>query len=348
MPYPTGVRSDYLENLGITELPKTIDEFYDFCYRLTYEDPDQNGQDDTWALQSPTTIRDFYGMGSDLWVQQDDGTVIFYGTTENYKEYLKQAKRFVEAGLVDPERDTDNDDTRRGKFYNGRVAMMRDDLDYYSRYWGASAKNKFEDANPGASIVLLDPFVSGDGNAYLWQIYPVCIQGASFAFGADCSDEVMKKVMQIKNDLVADPEFYLRCQYGEQGVHWDYDENGIARVFSDVAEEDKDPLVGSFFAAPPTPKSFNAFLLPPEDVELYSRFSQANYTPMYCEMNFYTNVENKAYSEKWTDGGTIWDETTTKMVKGEIDIDEGWEPMIQQLNELGLQEIIDGWNAILN
>ena len=40
------IRTDWLKNLGM-EMPTTIDELHDILYAFTYNDPDQNGANDT-------------------------------------------------------------------------------------------------------------------------------------------------------------------------------------------------------------------------------------------------------------------------------------------------------------
>lgn len=43
------IRADWLENLGL-EVPTTVEDFVEVAHAFTYEDPDQNGVDDTYGL----------------------------------------------------------------------------------------------------------------------------------------------------------------------------------------------------------------------------------------------------------------------------------------------------------
>ena len=43
------LRQDWLDNLGMS-MPTTLDEIKEFARACTFDDPDQNGQDDTWFM----------------------------------------------------------------------------------------------------------------------------------------------------------------------------------------------------------------------------------------------------------------------------------------------------------
>ncbi|MCK4516293.1 MAG: extracellular solute-binding protein, partial [Spirochaetaceae bacterium] len=55
------VRGDWLDKLGLSE-PQTLDEYYDVLYAFTYDDPDGNGQDDTYGLGIGYTLYDTVGV----------------------------------------------------------------------------------------------------------------------------------------------------------------------------------------------------------------------------------------------------------------------------------------------
>lgn len=89
------IRQDWLDNLGLT-VPETMDELKEVAYAFTYNDPDQNGVDDTYGLAIDgmnilcSSIGDTSGIfagfgaypGTDgmAFVEYEDGTVTWGGT----------------------------------------------------------------------------------------------------------------------------------------------------------------------------------------------------------------------------------------------------------------------------
>lgn len=61
-PPTMSVRTDWMKNVGIEKTPETLDELYDLLYAFTYDDPDQNGMDDTTGLGFSINIPATYSM----------------------------------------------------------------------------------------------------------------------------------------------------------------------------------------------------------------------------------------------------------------------------------------------
>lgn len=82
------IRTDWLENLGL-KAPTTMDELIEVAKAFRYNDPDGNGQDDTWGIgfqkaivsedgASPGSYEGFfaaYGAYAKAWVKGDDGKI---------------------------------------------------------------------------------------------------------------------------------------------------------------------------------------------------------------------------------------------------------------------------------
>lgn len=102
---PVVWRTDWLENVGITEIPKTLEEFEEAFYKFAKEDPDGNGKDDTYGL-SETGIRTIYGaFGSyrGKWLLDDEGKVVYGDVKPEMKEALALLNKWYEDGVLDPE-----------------------------------------------------------------------------------------------------------------------------------------------------------------------------------------------------------------------------------------------------
>lgn len=102
--YGLGYRTDWAENVGITEMPRTIDEVYNMMYEFTYGDPDGNGKDDTYAMElcsymGPLDImQTWFGVGNG-WYEDADGKLYPVHMQEEYLEALQWFKKCYDEGL---------------------------------------------------------------------------------------------------------------------------------------------------------------------------------------------------------------------------------------------------------
>ena len=109
------IRKDWLEKIGYDHYPETVDEFYDVCYKFTHNDPDGNGQDDTFgmiltSLATPIQVMTIWcGAPNTYGVKDGQLQPAFY--FDEYLEGLNFVKKLNDEGLVnqswatyDPER----------------------------------------------------------------------------------------------------------------------------------------------------------------------------------------------------------------------------------------------------
>lgn len=114
LPYMSNlaVRTDWLENLGLS-MPTDLDSFYDVLHAFTFDDPDQNGQDDTIGyVGTMAGMRTFshtfgaYGIPLDTNVRPillDDGTVTTYMKHPNYLEAINYLRKLYQDGILLPD-----------------------------------------------------------------------------------------------------------------------------------------------------------------------------------------------------------------------------------------------------
>lgn len=99
------IRKDWLDNLGMDE-PTTIDELYEVMRRFTYDDPDGNGQDDTFGLTDRNdliygafkTLGSYFGTPNN-WLLQD-GELIAEFETQEYIDTMNFMRRLYQEGLI--------------------------------------------------------------------------------------------------------------------------------------------------------------------------------------------------------------------------------------------------------
>ncbi|MFD1430357.1 extracellular solute-binding protein [Lacticaseibacillus mingshuiensis] len=127
---PMWYNGAWLKKLGVTELPKTVDEFYDLMVRFKNEDPNGNGKKDEipYADQkdfwSRTWIMSAFGMLSND-VQNNGDKVVYNPITKNYKAYLTFMNKMYKNGLLDKNTFTQSGDQLTAKLKNSQVGFAQ-------------------------------------------------------------------------------------------------------------------------------------------------------------------------------------------------------------------------------
>ncbi len=102
---PVVWRTDWLKNVGIENIPRTLDEFEDAFYKFAKNDPDGNGKNDTYGL-SQTGVRTIYGaFGSyrGKWLLDENGQVVYGDVKPEMKQALEYLSKWYADGVIDPE-----------------------------------------------------------------------------------------------------------------------------------------------------------------------------------------------------------------------------------------------------
>ena len=75
-----------------------------------------------------------WNIGNGMRYNQAQDKFLFSPVSDNYKEFLKTANSFVEAGILDPETFTQDDATATSKYYNGKTAIMSINQGQWANY----------------------------------------------------------------------------------------------------------------------------------------------------------------------------------------------------------------------
>ena len=124
------IRKDWLDALGLEE-PTTMEEFWDMCEAFTTQDPDGNGEADTYALYMD---KDLLGMDAlmaaygaytmdDYYVKQEDGRYIAGCIDEKAAEPLSELAHLYEIGGIDPEFAVKDNTTAESLIAEGKVGV---------------------------------------------------------------------------------------------------------------------------------------------------------------------------------------------------------------------------------
>ncbi|QNK59445.1 extracellular solute-binding protein [Paenibacillus sp. PAMC21692] len=106
------VRTDWLEKLGLPE-PKTMDDVLAIADAFVNQDPDNNGQKDTYGLGveklfygAVPGLQGFfnsYHAYPEIWVKDDEGKLVYGSIQPEMKEALAKLQQMYKDGLIDRE-----------------------------------------------------------------------------------------------------------------------------------------------------------------------------------------------------------------------------------------------------
>lgn len=109
---PLWIRQDWLNNLGL-QAPTTLEELETVMHAFVHDDPDQNGIDDTYALEigmmdaftgyvmgDSSWIFGMYGAIPEIWYPDDNGELQYGSIQPEIKDALLKIKEWKDKGYI--------------------------------------------------------------------------------------------------------------------------------------------------------------------------------------------------------------------------------------------------------
>lgn len=354
MPFIDGVRKDWLENVGITKVPETLDEYHDMLVKFTKNDPDRNGKNDTYGMDPSGafkgnnngfgTIFGAFGIQAHAYYVKD-GQVYYTSTSEEYKNAVKTMAAWYKEGLLDPEFVTDTRDIQRKKWADGKFGVLYDHPWWYAQSTVDNLSDIVTRKNPDAKIEFIDPPKGPDGKSGGAQVFPGVL-AYSIAFGKNTSDEKVERIMAIKEAFCTDWDFYVRCYYGEEGKQYTKDKDGIIAYTEEYRKTEKQAEFGMgpyYSLIPVDMEHFKkiTFLsdLPPYEVS-------ARAPKSYLGVAFVASGTSETYKTRGVDIEKVRDEFFFNAVTGKKDIDSEWDNYVKRINEAGLEQVVKEYQEL--
>ncbi len=235
-------RDDWLSNVGIDKVPETLEEAEEAFYKFVNEDPDGNGQKDTYALSTNgiTAVLNAYG-GQPLsnphklyWTERD-GEIIADAVLPEMKDALTKLNQWYQDGLIDPEFITGENKGQHFAstvvFWNGRIGFSMPGMAYHvsppfiegstgSVNWSSFHQMQGEDASYTWGVPLTGP--TGKRGADHWGVFA----GDYFVMGknVETGSDKMKKILEINETLNSDFDTFILARNGRKDI--DYIDDG--------------------------------------------------------------------------------------------------------------------------
>ena len=343
----------------------TLDSWVDLLRKLKNGDPDGNGKNDTipmtgsgtwWMWSSFTGAFQLNRREAGNWLQ--DGKLIEWRISENFKNFLKWAQMLWAEGLIDKEYATQ--DLRKAWEKTGGnhpAAMMvagaayafRDD-DNLNR---PPVNLATVDEVAGGAEILLSPGPTGPtghrGESYYRQV--TSSLGYQVYIGSQVDDPKLVRIMQILDWLCyGDDEQWIMFRGGKEGVHFDWEGepyNSMVMARQPDAVPEGNWKTGAWPTGYPVPylKDKVKFLYSAKYVQHLENYLWTAKGDAIAMRTYKQDVfnetglvdVNKRYGETLQ---TMADEFETRAIIGEIDIDAEWDSYVKEWLAAGGHEYL--------
>jgi putative aldouronate transport system substrate-binding protein len=218
------LRKDWIEKLGLKE-PNNTDEFKEVLKKVTYDDPDGNGLNDTYGLGISgadynvfnsviSQVATWFGAPNKWKIENEVLTPSFM--TIEYKDALDYIKGLYEEGLIDPKFYSTNSSDVKEKFKNNKYgAVMENQTDAIKLE--NSIKEKYPNSDSNKIITAIGGFRNNNAGKILSK------NGYSgllmFPKRKIKTEEKLKKVLSFVDKLNS-KEGYMLLNYGIEGKNY--------------------------------------------------------------------------------------------------------------------------------
>ncbi len=350
-------RGDWMANVGVEDTPETIEEFVDLMYKFAQEDPDQNGENDTYGLSETgmNAVYGAYGYLPKLWVERD-GKLVYTSIQPEMKDALATLRDMYADGVLSP-------DFITGENYGGYWAISNafaegsigfSGMGSYYHWHGDIGVN--ENYNPDALAAICGqeaadsirfglPLSSSYGEGVINGA--AMYDGNEMAFGYQVQDdpEKMAKILDMHEYWSGgdidnyDPQHYFDAWFGFEDEMWYYDDNGVPQLMEGWTMNDLSANGGhNLLACAQTVESMTAMYKYRYDWAVEHQFNVGKMqysllmSPLPSQTIYLTELEK------------ICDSTFTGIITGEKDLEE-FDAFVEEWLAQGGATLVDEANA---
>lgn len=330
-------RKDWQEKLGLPD-PKTPEDLLNMAKAFTNDDPDGNGLNDTYGI---TIIGQGLKFTDPYWQMFVPAFSFSSGTyyideadnqikdsiylVDEMKAGLKWWNEAYESGALDKEFITDEKKTSEAKFVTGKAGMWNKAFIFL-----AGRESKLKLNYPDGHISVMPAINSSYGSNYRVPIASVYDHFEGVSTVSEDAD-----VIQRAKDILtfsATLEGYERRLVGVEGKHYRIENNTMV-----YTPEDQQQNFNAGHAL------MNIGKLPVQFPDLEEWFQTKDQQVVIKNVNPYM-VESEAYMKRSGDLNKLMIETFTRMIIGDLDIDE-YDNFLAQYKEIGGDQILTEANA---
>ncbi|MGN0801494.1 MAG: extracellular solute-binding protein [Candidatus Faecivicinus sp.] len=349
--YSLNIRTDWLENVGL-EIPTTLDEFTEVMRAFTNDDPDGDGQNDTYGFsgnQTYNSLTPFFGAfgarPDQCYFLNDEGKVVTNVISEDYKAALEYIKSIYDEGLIDPEMFT-------ATYEQSQEKVVRGEFGLWTGWWSVAgnvvSRFGYTDTNPEDSLTVIDPPVGADGKSGIIAQDP-CESYMAIAYNTENVDAVLRLI-----DYACSTDGHRTLMWGVEGQFWTQDENGDVDWYFGIDGVDKegnevsDMQVYRFFYNIPIENSVRT-LSDTFSSRLYQKSIEI-YTDVEVYPNLFLGLTSNDFVTYNSDLETYVKEAGIKFITGESSLETDWDSYVETYLSMGGEAVrtslLEAYNAL--
>ena len=356
-------RYDWIQNLGIdlgVEVEQVADRVYaasdgielskfiEIMDAFVNQDPDGDGQKNTYGVTAPNLQQSvFYSAyGFHNGVNEVNGEAEQYYVMDEFKEYLKGFAEIYKNGLIDPEIIEDNRKLSWDKVNTGKDGYWITSTNSLNSWASDRPPLTLLSADPEATI-LLTPGIKPDGG----EVQTVTNSSPAYGYfyvNANVDDEKLARILQFVEYAIfgnGDDSFKASLFYGEEGVDWEWGEDGKPVKINTLASGEKGTWT---FSQHGQDEKVTQWTGEEEVFAAGGKYWSANQDGIWMK---WQGVQYKEDIANETDFAAIKTEVNTDIeayvknyiaqaVLGQIDVDATWNDYLEELDRLGYNEMM--------
>lgn len=229
------IRKDWLEECGL-EIPTTISEFENVI--RVFNEKYGAKFSFAWSRFQSTGISGAFGAygASDVTYYIDDGEVKLAQAQPEWRTYLQWLNGLWDEGLLDQDILSLDDTSIKAKIHNDEVGISITSMGQLSNWNSERAADGKEEVWIGI------PYPTADDGSLSMIFGGSGIGNFTSVITTSADEETMKLCLQML-DYAYTQEGFLYWNFGEEGVSWEYDENGEPAFTALVKDDpDTDPM----------------------------------------------------------------------------------------------------------
>lgn len=360
--YSVVIREDLWEKAGITEDPKTWEEFAEQLAKVQAADPAlAYAMSDRWTDSTPlgallSMMSPNYGTAAgwgyaNTWYDAESEKYVFTGTTDEYRELLSDVAGLVADGLLDPEI-TQNDDQAVQKFISGQSAAISGNTQTLTEY-----RTKLADAGRGDVPIRLISIPAGPAGSNL----PSGRFTSGLMISSDAAEKPnFKALLQFVDWLYYSDEGIEFAQWGVEGETFSKDANGTRTLNADIGwgavnsgapkklNADYGYSNGVFLPANGSSKELLLSLMTEEIAAWTEEQLETKEQLPVAPAPLLDEIELEQTSLLQTQLTDAVHAATAAFILGQRSIDTDWDAYVSEMEALGASQLVDTVNTALD
>ena len=345
-------RADLMEKYGIDKLT-TLDDWENYLTQCVQNEAEcargalllmNTGFMSNYTTPSFTIFSAFdSGTVDTPWIVID-GQVIYSPVTDGYKDYLKRMNDWYEKGLVY------RDFASYQQTFGQASMMSTGEVTLADGFYNSIDDTESDATVEGLRVKAVPYPVQKEGDTihlrnYTYQVRP------EYAMVISTACQYVEEVCKYFDYMWTEEGIRL-VNYGPEGVTWNWGPDGKIE-FTDVITNDPDgnsvksmfTYYGTFNFCTYNDWTRKAITLSDDCMsclDLWASCGDKDYVMPNVTLN---TEESETYGAIFSNVNTHVSEMTLRFINGTDDIDAGWDEYVAQIEGMGIQKVIDCYQA---